>query len=159
LGADDLVASLLVGGRLLAAAKGHRQRSEPSLGPVAQTTLQPAASLIACLQDPSTRRRKLLDPGLHVGPELGVGGGELGGGGDRLQQRGVLQHGWVVDEGGDRLALALQDVIERPEASSGGVSGRPSASMNTACAAGQANRRHADLGEVPHKPGEAGRHH
>jgi hypothetical protein len=34
LGADNLVASLLAGGRPLAAAKGHRQRSEPSLGPV-----------------------------------------------------------------------------------------------------------------------------
>jgi hypothetical protein len=34
LGADDLVAGLLAGGRLLAAAQGHRQLSELSLGPV-----------------------------------------------------------------------------------------------------------------------------
>jgi hypothetical protein len=84
-----------------------------------QVTLQPATFLIACRKDPSTRGRQLLDPGLDLGPEPGVGGGELGRGGDRLHQPRVLQHGRVVDQGGDRLTLALHHGHRPPRTSIG----------------------------------------
>jgi hypothetical protein len=68
-----------------------------------------SAFLIARRKDPPTRGCKLLDAGLYLGLEPGVGGGELGRGGHRLQQARVLQHGWVVDQDGNRLAVALHD--------------------------------------------------
>jgi hypothetical protein len=107
LGAADLVPGLLASGQSLAAPQGQRQLRKLSLGPLMQATLQPTTFLIARRKDPSTRRAKLHHPGLDLGPEPSVGGGELGGGGDRLQQPRVLQHGRVVDQDGDRLALAL----------------------------------------------------
>jgi hypothetical protein len=51
-GVGDLVPGLLAGGGSLAAAQGRRQFPEPSLGPLVQAMLQPAAFLVSSLQDP-----------------------------------------------------------------------------------------------------------
>ena len=73
----------------MAAAQGDRQFPEPSLGPLVQATLQPPAFLVPCRKDPPARCRQF-DPGLHLGPQPSVGGGQLSGGGDRLQQPRVF---------------------------------------------------------------------
>jgi hypothetical protein len=114
LGAGHPVPRSRTGGRPPAAAQRVGQLPEPPLRPLVQAMLQPPAFLVACRQDPSTRRRELHDPGLHLGPEPGVGGRELGRGRHRVQQPRVLQHRRVVDQGGDRLALALHSGHRAP---------------------------------------------
>ena len=109
LGVGDLLSGLLASGRSLAAAQGRRQLPELSLGPLVQATLQPPAFLVPCRKDPPARCGQLLDAGLHLGPQPGVGGRQLRRGGDRLHQPRVLQHRRVVDQDGDRLALALHE--------------------------------------------------
>jgi hypothetical protein len=115
----DLAPRTFAGGRPSAAVEHVRQLPEPPLRPLVQAPLQPPAFLVACRQDPSTRRRKLHDPGLDLGPEPGVGGREPGRGCHRLQQARVLQHRRVVDEGGDRLALALNNSHRAPRTGRG----------------------------------------
>ena len=47
--------------------------------------------------------------GLHLGPELGIGSRELGGGADCLQQPRIVQYSRVMEQHGEWLAVALQN--------------------------------------------------
>ena len=110
LGAGDLLPGLLAGGEPSAAAQRVRQLPElaapppragdaPAAGvphPVPQGSVDVDAASSTTRACTSARSRALR-------------GRELGRGGDRLQQPRVLQHRRVVDEDGDRLALALHD--------------------------------------------------
>ena len=64
--------------------------------------------LVGRLQEPASRRRQLLDLGLHVSAKPGVRGRELSGRGYPLNQPGVIQHCRVMDERGDGPALVLE---------------------------------------------------
>ena len=76
--------------------------------------LQPLAFVISCRKDPSAGRLELHDPGLDLGLQPSVRGSKLGCGGDRVQQPRVGQHGRVVDQDGDRPALALDNGHRTP---------------------------------------------
>ena len=114
-------------GRPSAVAQDHRQLFQSPLRPIVHAALQPPAFLISVSRirrrdaSSSTTRACTSAWSRALRPPAGAR--------SRLQQPRVLQHGRVVDQDGDRLALALHH--GHRARSRHRAAARPSASMNT----------------------------
>jgi hypothetical protein len=74
-----------------------------------QVALDPPALGVAELDDAGPGGADLLELGPDLGLEALVLDREAGGGGDRLDQLGLVVEGGVVDQGGDGVAVVAQD--------------------------------------------------
>ena len=116
-------------GCLALAAGGERRKvarhvGETLLGSAAQLLAQPAALLVACLDEPAARCRDLAHARRNVGLKPHVGQGQPHGGGNRARQRLVAQRGGVVHERGHRRAAVLHERDDSCLAVRGGQSHR-----------------------------------
>jgi hypothetical protein len=125
------------GGRDLRAGdpEGQRQVDQPLLGAVVQVPLDPATLGIAELDDPGPGGADLLELGPDLRLEALVLDRQAGGGGDRLDQLGLVVEGGVVDQGGDGVAVVAQDGDAAAAGRRGSSTGRAAASTK-ACRSG-----------------------
>src|SRR4029453_419699 len=84
--------------------EGERQIHQPLLGAVVQVALDPAALGVAELDDAGPGGADLLELGPDLGLEALVLDRQAGGGGDRLDQLGLVVEGCVGGQGGDGCA-------------------------------------------------------
>ena len=125
------------GGRDLGAGdpEGEREVDQPLLGAVVEVALDPAALGVAELHDPGPGGADLLELGPDLGLEALVLDRQAGGGGDRLDQLGLVVQGGVVDQGGDGVAVVAQDGDAAAAAAGGSSTGRAAPSTK-ACWSG-----------------------
>jgi hypothetical protein len=74
-----------------------------------EVALDPAALGVAELHDPGPGGADLLELGPDLGLKALVLDRQAGGGGDRLDQLGLVVKGGVVDQSGDGVAVVAQD--------------------------------------------------
>src|SRR5580765_7674607 len=73
------------------AAQSLAEHAEPPVGAVLEAALEPAALVVAGLEDPQARRTEVADLRADVGLKASVRGLESGGGRDGLDQAGIVE--------------------------------------------------------------------
>src|SRR5919106_971189 len=106
---EDAFTRLRTRGRRSDAAQNLPQLLESTLRPLVEATLEPSVFRVACFDYPSTRSLELHYPRMHFGLQPSVRSSELGSGSHRIQEPGIIQHCWVVNDGGDLVAVAFHD--------------------------------------------------
>ena len=90
-------------------AECKRQRHEPLLGTIVEVSFDPLPFGIARLDDPRPRLPDLAELGLDLGLQAIVLDRQPDGAGHRRNERGIVEQDLVVEDGRDRLAVALQE--------------------------------------------------
>src|SRR5438093_1016018 len=80
---------------------------EPALRAVMQATPESLALFVSRLQDAAARRMQLEEPNPNLCLKPCVGGRQLGRRRHGLEQPGVVQYRWVVDERSNEMIIAL----------------------------------------------------